>query len=251
VAESDTGGWVRRVGASGGGRTYRKQRPLNFYGVIVLVCVIGTLSVAWARYEYRHPAAGSTTAQPRIGTTWYAAQGTSACGADQPALASNLTASGGFHALGNGAIRIAPATQAQAGTNATLDKFISRYIGLVVTSRRLVLPGPRGLPNPATTWRTGQKCPSGTKDAGKVGTVEIATWPNVGSAVPTITTDASKVRFTSNMLITFYFGPSGVTPPKPPASAIAAMFSGPTSGTTATTLPTTTPSLIPPTTTKG
>ena len=241
MAESNTGSWVRRVGASGGGRTYRRQRPVNFYGVLVIIVILGLLSVAFARYEYRHPANASTT-PPTVGTTWFAALGTNACGSQQPPLSPNPITLGGYHALSFGALKIAPTKASEAGENATLQKFIDGYLGLKVTSQTLAIPGLRGLPNAATTWNTGDKCAKGTKDAGKVGHVEIAYWPNIIVKKPTISTDPTKVRFTPNMLITFFFGPEGTTPPKPPESAIKAMLNAAltSQATTTTLLPVTT-----------
>ncbi len=240
MAESNTGGWVRRVGASGGGRTYRKQRPFNFYGVLTLIVVIGLLSVAWARYEYRHPASAAThSTPPAVGTTWYAALGISVCGVQQPPLAPNPAALGGFHALHGGVIQVSPLSSSEAGRHATLDKFISAYKGLHVTSSELVVPMHHGTKTTLKVWKSGTKCAAGTPDAGKTGQVEIATWTNFDVKTATTTTDASSVKFTQSMLISFVFVPSGTAPPQPPASARDAMLIASASTTTTTTVPST------------
>jgi hypothetical protein len=227
---------VRRVGASGGGRTYRRQRPVNFYGVIALIVVLGTLSIIWARYEYQHPTGAAAATPPAVGTTWYSGLGITACGVAQPELAPQPGSVSGFTAQANSLIRVSPANKTFAGTNATLDKFVSGYKGLVVTASELALPGKNGAADPATTWKTGEKCPAGTKDAGQTGEVQIAVWPNVISTKPTLTTSSSSVKFAPRQLITFYFGPKGVTPPKPSTTTIAALLqASATAGTTTTT----------------
>src|ERR1035438_6646526 len=55
VAKSATGRWVSRVGASGGGKAYKKTRPGNFYGALAVIVVLGLVATVFARYEYQHP----------------------------------------------------------------------------------------------------------------------------------------------------------------------------------------------------
>jgi hypothetical protein len=253
VASSNTGGWVRRVGSAGGGKTYRRRRPINYYGVITAVCVLGVSSVALARYDYRHPStpANHTTA-PTTSDKWFAALGISTCGTQQPALAANgTTSSGGFTAQPGGVIRIAPATAAQTGKNATLAAFVSGYHGLTVTTNELILPAQKKGAKPLT-FKNGQKCPAGTKDQGKVGHVAISYWANLSAAKQTTTNQAALVKFSSNQLITIGFLPAGQKLPKPPNSAIAAMLQAPNARPTpTTTLPVPTTTLPTTTTTKG
>jgi hypothetical protein len=239
VASSNTGGWVRKVGASGGGRTYRRRRPINYYGVLVVVCVLGVASIALARYSYQHPAGASSQGAPVVGDTWFAAYSISTCGTTNPPLTSNPSAAtAGATALPDGVIQVRPVTKAQTGASATLQLFVGGYAGLTVTPSKLVVP-PSGTGTKATTWTTGMKCPKGTKDAGKVGHVEIAHWKNLSATTATTATKPADVRFTRNMLITIAFVPTGVVPPQPPASAIDAMVAAisPTTTTTSTTAP--------------
>jgi hypothetical protein len=235
VAESNTGSWVRRVGASGGGKAYRRRRPINFYGVLVIVIVLGLSSVAYARHLYRNPGSNANAIPPTTSMTWYAALGINACGVQQPALAPNPGATLSFTAIANGAIQVAPKTAADTGHNATLGKFVSTYPGLTVTPTKLAVPGATGKATPATTWVAGEKCAAGTKYAGKTAFPLIAYWSSVGSSSPSVASDPSNVQFSPNMLITLYYGPKGVTPPRPPQSAINAMLNGPTTPTTTTT----------------
>lgn len=250
MTASNTGGWVRKVGASGGGRTYRRRRPINFYGAIAVICVLGVASIALARYTYQHPAAAAGKPQPAVGDVWYAALGIATCGEQQPALAQNPTAVvNGFTALPGGAIQVKPVLSSQTGSNATLAKFVAAYRGLEVSKTTLVIP-PSGKEKKATTWTTGMKCPTGTKDAGKVGHVEIATWKTLSSTTAKTTTDTADVHFTQNMLITIGFVPEGVLPPKPPNSAIKAMLNAHVSTSTTTTVPATSTTAHVTTTTK-
>ncbi|HEV3213948.1 MAG TPA: hypothetical protein VGZ03_11200 [Acidimicrobiales bacterium] len=249
MTSSNTGGWVRKVGASGGGRTYRRRRPINYYGILAVICVLGFASVAYARYDYLHPASAAPQTPPTTSDTWYAALGIATCGHQQPALAPNPTAlASGFTAIAGGVIQVHPIATTQTGANATLERFVSAYRGLVVRKTGLVLP-PLAAHKKATHLITGTKCPAGTKDAGKVGHVEIAYWQNLSSATAKTTTNPADVKFTNNMLITIGFVPDGVVPAKPPSSAIAAMLQAHVSASTTTTLPGTTTTLPGTTTT--
>jgi hypothetical protein len=239
VATTNTGGWVRRVGASGGGKTYRKRRPFNFYGVLGVVVVLGFASVTWARYQYEHPAAAASSIAPTTKDTWYAALGLNVCGQQLPALAANSSVGiTGYGAVKGGAIEVSPLTASEAGNNATLALFVDSYGGLAVSKHKLVVPVvTKSKKGPSTrTYSTGTACPKGTPDAGKVGAVVIATWPDIGSTSPHLYTSPSAVHFTADeLLVTIAFEPTGVTPPKPPGKAIATMLNPPTATTTTTT----------------
>ena len=73
VAKSASGKWVSKVGATGGGKAYKKSRPGNYYGVLAIIVILGLLATVVARYDYQHPAKAATGVAPRVGTTWYAA----------------------------------------------------------------------------------------------------------------------------------------------------------------------------------
>jgi hypothetical protein len=244
VATSNTGGWVRRVGSSGGGRTYRKRRPFNFYGVVVVVVVLGFASIAWARYEYNHPAAAASSIAPTVSDNWYEALGLNACGHQLPALPANSSAIvTGYGAVKGGVIDVQPKATSESGTKSNLSLFVDSYTGLTVSKSSLIVPVARTTKEgkaSSLTYTTGTVCPKGTPDAGKKGAVEIATWPDVSSTTPHLYTSPSAVRFTAaSMLITIAFEPAGAVPPKPPASAIALALAGPPQSTTTTTAPVT------------
>jgi hypothetical protein len=186
--------------------------------VLGLIVAFGLASVGFARYDYRHPPAGPTKS--------YAAIAFYACGELLPSLAPSV---GTYQALAGGVL-----SSDTTGTP-TLNQFVSAYPGLKLSSSELQLPAGTGKHAHPTTYTNDQKCPTGTKDAGKAGHVEIAYWPTLGSATPTLTTDPSSVPISTHVQISVAFLPTGVTPARPPASIIAAMESATGSAAIATT----------------
>src|ERR1700681_501918 len=172
MARGDSGKWVARAGATGGGRSYRGQMPIKWYSSLVLICLLGVALVVYSRYENQHPAPAT---QPAVGTHWFEALGFDVCGTIQPNLAANPNASQapipGIRTNGDGVIQTAPLTAKDTGNNATLARFVALYPRLTLTTTRLQLPG-------SATYTTGQRCPAGTPDAGKPGVVQIRMWPS-------------------------------------------------------------------------
>lgn len=249
MAQSQTGKWVSRVGSTGGGRNYKSRRPLNFYGVLTIIVVLGLLSVFWARHEYRSGSSTSAGTPPLVGTTQYSALGFDICGTIQSALPAGTNATTAQLALqANGVVRVAPTTKAYAGTNANISKLADTYAGLVITSNSIQLPASGN--TKAVNFTNGQACPTGTPDAGKTGTMVFSYWPNFASKATVTTTNPSKIRFTANSLVTVAFIPTSASAAKPTQSSISAMLqaaqSGSTTPTTAT--PTTIPQIVTTTT---
>ena len=56
MAKSATGKLVSQIGASGGGKAYKKSRPGNYYAALVVIVVLGLAATVFARYDYQHPA---------------------------------------------------------------------------------------------------------------------------------------------------------------------------------------------------
>ncbi|HEY1734902.1 MAG TPA: hypothetical protein VGG23_10670 [Acidimicrobiales bacterium] len=266
MPRNTAGKWVARAGATGGGRTYRGQRPVNWYAALVIIVVLGILSILFAGYEYRHPAAASTT-KPDKGTTWYAGLAFDVCGTQAPSLASNAastTSKQAFFTSGKGVITIAPKTTAETGSNAVFGKFVSAYGGLKVTSSALVLPTSTtttastttttaaGKASATTTYTNGEACPKGTPDAGKKGSVKLVYWANAfnskGKAVA-YSGEPADLKFTENQLITVGFVPSGTTLPKPNGTVVKALVSASTGAATTSVSTTTAPGTTTPTTT--
>ncbi len=242
MTASNTGSWVRRVGAAGGGRTYRRRRPINYYGALGLILVLGVFSVGFARYDYRK-------GPPTLPAPAVVALGISTCGTQVPSLAPDPSSSLlGYQMLEHGVLEVAPVTFAQAG-DLTLASFVKSYTGLSATKAQLIVPV--GTKGHKARHVTGKVCPKGTKDHGKVGHVEFAVWSGVGVTTPSLlTTNPAKVSLSNGELVTIGFVPDGVTPPQPPASVIGAMENQKTYlGQHGTVSTTTTTIKLPPTTT--
>ena len=221
MAKSNSGKWVSRVGAGGGGKAYKKSRPFNYYGAISVIVVLGLLSVVYSRYEYQNPA--SETA-PAIGTTWFAAFAGEACGQTMPALVPDAqTATNGLVVTQQNVIVISPKTPEESGNNATLATFMSQHPGLSYADSTVKFPVPsEWIPSPSE-YKDGSKCPKGSKYAGQVGHFGIAYWSQFGQKEPVLTTDPASVKFTDLMRISFFFNPDGVKPTEPSTATLAYM----------------------------
>ena len=245
MPRSSTGKWVARAAATGGGRTYRGQAPVNWYAALVVIVLLGLASVAFARYEYQTGPAQNTTAPTKNGSPWYAAAVFDICGT-QKVLPADIvdTTTQSFYTSGNGVITIAPKTTSVAGANATFGKFVSSYKGLTVSSTEIVLPtSAAGASAPTSTktpksktkttaatsavYRSGTTCAKGTKYAGKKATVQVTYWPSAFAAKQkpvSYSGNPATLRFTDDQLITVGFVPSGTTLPKPNGGVVTALL---------------------------
>ena len=219
MARGDSGKWVARAGATGGGRSYRGQRPMKWYASLTMICLLGVALIVYSRYERQHPAAAPP---PAVGSHWYQALGFDVCGKVQPNLPANPNASTspvpGIRTDGDGVIQVVPTTAADAGNNATFARFVTLYPKLTLTSDTLQIPG-------KAKYVNGKKCPTGTPDAGKVGELQIKVWPNFtppGSNDPQVFHDPTGIKLADGQLITVAFVPSTASVPKP--SSITAML---------------------------
>jgi hypothetical protein len=242
VAKSTSGKWVSRVGAAGGGKTYQKTRPANFYGALAVIVILGLALTAYSRYEYQNPVKHhKVVVAPAIGSVQYAALSVQACGVTLPDLVPDTTYKGGGFIVGSdNVVRLTPLTAADAGNNATLKTFASEYSGLKATSTELAIPKGAGLANPKTTYKNGDACGPTTKYPGKKGNVVYAYWTTLGQEKPTLTTNPAKIKFTKDLRVTLAFEPTGVTPTPPSAKSVDEMVLDATTPTTTTTAPTTT-----------
>ena len=270
MARSSSGKSVARAAATGGGTTYRGQMPVNWYAALVVIVLVGIGSIALAKYNYNQTPA---VVEPTVGTTWHAGLAADICGTMEPALAASPTsATTGLTSAGGGVLDIAPKTAGEAGNNATLGKFADGYSGLTLTNTTLKYPS-TSTTTPAPEYKNGQKCPTGTPDAGKVGVVQARAWVistqtknNEEVETGGVTTlKPANLKFLNRQLITVGFGPESSPLPKPPASTITALVQvlaggQPPTATTSTTVagtpststvtsPTTTPTTAPVSTT--
>ena len=248
MAKSAAGKWVSRVGASGGGKAYKKSRPSNYYGALAVIVVLGLVATVYSRYEYQHPASPVSATPPAVGTTWYAGLSVEACGTTVKPLTTDPTYKGGFSVLKNNVIKISPVSAADSGNNATLAQFANEYPGLIASSNELAIPTSTGTANPKTTFHNGDACPANSKYAGKSAQISYAYWTSFGQKKPTITTNPSSIKFVQYMRVTMAFEPAGVTPLSPSQTTVDAMVQA-GSSTTSTTVPsvssTTTPTVTP------
>jgi hypothetical protein len=254
VAKSTSGKWVSRVGAGGGGKTYQKTRPANYYGALIVIVVLGLAATVYSRYEYQNPVKKhSDVVQPVIGSIRYAALSIQACGKTLPYLTSDPTYKGGFVVGPDDVIRLSPTSTSEAGNNATLKTFASEFPGLIASTTELAVPKSTGVANPATTFKNGQACPTTSKYAGKTGHVVYAYWTSFAQKKPITTTNPADIKFTKDVQVTMAFEPTGVTPTVPAKATVDEMVLNATTPTTTTTTPlattTTTGSSTSPTTT--
>lgn len=238
MPRSSSGKWVSRAAATGGGRTYRGQVPVNWYAGLVAIVILGLVSIVFARYEYQHLKATSKV-QPAVGTTLYAGIGFNICGKELQTLSANANGSVlGLTTPGSGVIQVSPTNAAEAGNNATLGLFFKEYPGIALSATRLTVPKHK-------PYKNGQTCPSGTPDAGKKAVVRVETWPNAVTKSGTVLTgDPRAYKIGSRALITIGFVPANAKLPRPPQSTINTMlqFAGTVVNGTTTTTTTTTPS---------
>jgi hypothetical protein len=247
VAKSTTGKWVSRVGASGGGKAYRKSRPSNYYGALAVIVVLGIGTTVLARYDYQHPHKSHGT-PPAVGTTWYAALRIEACGKALPYLTvSPNFAGGGLDIQPLDVIKVSPNSAADSGSHATLAQFANEFPGLIISSSEIAVPNAAGVATAKTTYHNGNTCPSGTKYAGQAGQVSYAYWTSFGQTKPTVTTNPGAIKFSQYLRVTMAFEPAGVTPAPPAQATVNAMVQA--GSTPTTTTPVTLPSTTLPTTT--
>ena len=261
MARSSSGRSVARAAATGGGATYRGQMPVNWYAALVVIVLIGIASVVLAKFHYNQTAAA---VEPTTNTTWHAGLAFDICGTMQPALAQSsatATATTGLTSSGQGVLQIHPKDSSESGDNATLGQFAKGYPGLTITNNTLKYPS-----SSVPEYKDGQKCKTGTPDAGKVGTVQARWWlqstkgngsNSETSLVGGVTTKSpADLKFQNRQLITVGFGPADEALPKPPSSTILALTetiagAGPVATTTTTpaAASTTVPSTTVPSTT--
>lgn len=252
MAKSAAGKWVSRVGASGGGKAYKKTRPSNFYGAIVVIVVLGLAATVFARYDYQHPAVAAQGTAPAIGTTWYAALSIQACGKTLASLNPDPSFKGGFTVQPANVIRISPVSAADAGNHATLSQFAAEFPGLIASSTELAVPTATGVANPKTTYHNGDVCPANSKYPGQKGFITYAYWRAFGQKKPTLTTNPSSIKFSSALRVVMAFEPKNVIPTVPSQTTVNAMFldtQTPTTTTTTVAGTATTTTIAPATTT--
>ncbi len=235
---TSTGRRVSRAAATGGGRTYRGQVPVNWYVALVVIVVLGVVSIVFSRYEYRNPH-HTAVVQPAVGTTLFAGYSIDLCGTVIPPLApSPNAASAGVSTPGAGVLNVSPHTSAQAGNNATLGLFFSEYPGAELSASKITVPG-------HGTFTNGQRCGAHTPQAGKQGSVLAESWPNAVATQGTpVAGNPADFKIEARTLVTVGFVAEGTSLRRPPQATINQMLdaNGSVVNGTTTTTTTTVPS---------
>lgn len=209
---------VARAAAAGRNARAKREIPLGFYSIVALLIIIGSFVIAYSRYEKQHPVAISRGPAPQIGAKWTSAIGFDSCGTYLPNLAPQASgANGGIYLSSGGLIHIAPTSSADTGSKATLQKFISGYKGLKVSSSGFTLPDNLG---------------AGTTKCGGIAAHEaIYVWPSLLSTTPLSYSKPARVALKNGELISIATLKSGQVPQKPP-SELALVNSSQASGAT-------------------
>ncbi len=234
MAKSSLGKVVSRVGASGGGKTYAKARPANYYGVLVIIVVLGLSAVVYSRYERQHPYVAST-AFPAKNSVGYFALSVESCGTRHVDLTAYRTSDLLFQVVTNNVVRVTPTSAATANAHANLGRFVNGYLGMKFSAQKLFVPDFPGKPL-GQTYSAGQACPKGSKYAGQKAYPVLDYWHSVGQKAPSTTTNASSVKIRNLMFVTFAFEPKGVKPLLPSQRTITAMYNDSLPSSTTTTV---------------
>jgi len=259
VAQSPLGKAVSKVASTGGGRTYRAQRPTTYYSVLALIVVLGLISVVAARQSYKHGAVTTTVAAvlPQSGTTSYAALGFDLCGTLEDPLAAAPAAISSIAVDANGVLKITPKDATTAGSKSTLALVAKGYPSLSFGATSITYPTDIKT-NSSVTYKNGQACPKGTPDAGKAGQVSASVWTSFAATTPKVYANPADAHVQGGSIITVAFLPSGSKVPRPTQASVTKMLKlnagnlGKTTTTTAntpSTSPTTTTTMAPTTTT--
>jgi hypothetical protein len=217
---------VARAAGTGGGRTAGGRLPWGYYGVIIVVVVLGVVGTIVSRNSYQQKQSGPSSTPPTIGTTWNEAYAVDICGKLQP----NITVPNdpaGIRTQSDGIIHINPKTAAVAGKNATLGAFASA-VGMKLNAGELQLPG-------GALHRSGENC------NGKKARVYVKQFPFVGATSGSVaSTDPRNVRLADQAMVTIAFvadGQTGSIPPPAPSVQNALTKLAAPSSTSTTTAP--------------
>jgi hypothetical protein len=230
VGKASSAKKVAKVANKSRGTKVRGQRSLLYPVSLIVVVVLGTLLVLYARVS--RPSEASVP--PVVGDEWTAAFGIYDCDGFAPDIQNTSDLVGdqatGISAAGDGTIRVAPSSDAVAGGNATLGVFFATA-GITMTSDRLVVE------ELDIDRSAGDDC------SGKDGELKVLVWDDaLADSRPKIfITDFENVRFTDDgMAVTLAFvnGDEDLDELKPPSIAVlGGTAPGPDdSGTTGTTV---------------
>lgn len=246
---------VARAASVGGGRAYRRQTPLGWYALLMVICVLGVALIAYSRYEASQPkktAAKQATTPPNSQNLWTVGFALDVCGKVTTPAAS--TTSGPFVTDGHGVVSIEPklatVPATASGKNAVLNAFLVGA-GISLTNNNLTIA-----PTPSTATTTTTTVPAtstttasssstsstssttsstsstttttlppaktytnGQSCEGGKGIVQTEVWKSPTAKKGKIyTKNAASIRFKDGQLFTVAFLPKGAKIPKPPSA---------------------------------
>lgn len=211
---------VARAAKAGGGRARAAgERNFLFPTALVLVVVLGTLLVVYARENRQAEALEAPLANV---DHWHSAYGFYTCDSFEPQLSEFVAPqNGGTHTHGDGLIHIHPFSVSRAGENATVLNWISdagEAFGADATIDDDELAIPAG-----DTFTEGESACEGL-DGDPI--VQVAIWDSGQDAIdgedPTrvVTEDFGDIRFLADgQAFTIAFAPEGAELPPPPSTS--------------------------------
>ena len=206
---------VARAAKAGGGRARAAgERNLVFPAALVVVIVLGTALVVFAR-ENR---SAEALEAPLLSDHWHSAYGFYVCDEFLPQL-PEFTApqNAGTHTHGDGLIHIHPFSSARTGQNATLGNWLD--------DAAAVLGNEGGIENDALNVPGGETFTEGDDSCEGIDgdpIVQVAVWENAADAEagedPSVVTESlDAIRFAKDgMAFTIAFVPEGTEIPAPP-----------------------------------
>lgn len=202
---------VARAARAGGRISSGQPRSLLFPGVMLLVIVLGTSLVVYARADRRNEDLGGV---PQLGDHIHQAIAVDICGEFQPDLPT-FESDVGIHTHGDGVIHIHPFSQLGVGANATLGRFFQDArdggVDVSLSDDKLTYLD--------KDYEEGKAKCDGVEDP----ELRMAYWKDVQGSddPPEITTgDFTDLRLTQNGAgITIFYGDPDADIPKPPHAA--------------------------------
>ena len=131
---------VARAAGIGGGRVRGRQTPWGYYGIILVIVVLGVVGTVASRQHRDSQISSAGDSAPTVGTTWHEGYAIYECGKFIPAISTKSPNPQGITTNTSGIILIAPKVKDAAGKNATLGKFADA-VGLKLNAAELQAPG--------------------------------------------------------------------------------------------------------------
>ena len=208
---------VARAAGIGGGRIHRRQTPWGYYGIIVLIVVLGVVGTITSKHHRDSTINNAGQTAPTVGTVWQEGYAVYACGKFLSPISTKAPDPQGITTRNPGIINIDPTVKASAGRNATLGKFADA-VGMKLNAAELQVPG-------------GHHYVDGASCEGKAGHVYIKEFANPTDPIGQLYNGAKRqlpkldpalVPLKNNQLLTIAFVPSSDASsiPPPPQTVI-------------------------------